>query len=492
MDCARLLTEVEDQQAVGGFLEDEAASLYAALATEFRPEMQRLHGQPNRRSQMESVYLRSDAITGKPLNDGFHFAQTEVNNFGRPYGEGLNSYTGASLRMVSGSFAGYLRAEVQHAGTELPVSSEAHGVIALADFTQSAQLGPVANLSRGRVLDAYVSVSIRNSQISFGRQSLWWGPGKGGSMLWSDNAEPITMFHWDRIRPIRLPSIAGLLGPIRGQFFIGRLEGQQFVHSDNQTTGQPGVAYSDYPFIHGEKVSFKPTQNFEFSVSRAVIFGGPEFPVTFSSFWRSMVSTSTAGGTADPGDRQSAFDASYRVPGLRDWPTVYIDTFTDDQPFPLAYPRDSAWSPGVYLPKLPHLPKLDVRAEGFLTPPRAIFPGFYYFNVRYLSGYTNNRQLIGSWIGREGSGLELWGTLWFSPRVSLQGSYRAMSANPEFLRGGDLHDATLASDLRPEREWSVHLLGQFERWKFPLLFTNVSGNMMVSAQLTWSPDPGSL
>ena len=81
-------------------------------------------------------------------------------------------------------------------------------------------------------------------------------------MLWSDNAEPITMLRLDRVRPLKLPSIAGLLGPIRGQFFIGRMEGQQFVHSDNQTTGKPGVSYPDQPFIHGENVSFKPTQNF--------------------------------------------------------------------------------------------------------------------------------------------------------------------------------------------------------------------------------------
>jgi len=145
---------------------------------------------------------------------------------------------------------------------------------------------------------------------------------------------------------------------------------------------------------------------------------------------------------------------------------------------------DSASSPGLYLPKL------DVRAEDFFTPPRAIFPGFYYFNVGYPSGYTNNRQLVGSWIGREGSGLDLWGTWWFSPRVSLQGNYRAMSANPQFLRAGDLHDATLVSDLRLGREWLVHLSDQFGRWRFPLLLPNASGDMMASAQLTWSPAPG--
>jgi hypothetical protein len=486
LDCARLVSEAGEIQVRDGF-DDEATEIYAALRTEFLPELANIDDGRNLDAQIESVYIRTDGIMGKSLNDGFHFAQTEVNNFGRPYGEGLNSYDGSSLSAVDGRVAAYVRFEFQRAGTAISVPPAAQAAIATADFTQTAQLGPAADLARGRLLDAYASFGFDNYQFSIGKQSMWWGPGKGGPLLWSDNAEPITMARLDRIRPLEIPIVSRFLGPIRGQFFFGRLEGQQFVHSDNQTTGEPGVAYPDQPFIHGQKLSFKPSENFEFSVSRTVIFGGPEFPVTFSSFWRSFASTSTENGKTDPGDRRAAFDASYRIPGLRDRLTVYVDTFTDDEFFPLAYPRHSAWSPGFYLPQLPHLPKLDFRAEGFLSPQNLLFPGFYYFNVRYLSGYTNNRQLIGSWIGREGDGLQLWSSWWFSPRSSVQASYRSQNASSQFLRGGDLHDMTLASDTPLGRDWSIHLSGQYERWRFPLLFTNPSSNFTVSAQLTWSP-----
>jgi len=487
MDCARLLTEMEQLKFDRGF-DDETTTFYSELTTEFAPELRRLEGRSNIGTALESVYFRADAIAGKTIDDGYHFAQTETNNFGRPYGEGMNSYTGTSLRATAGPFAAYIRVEVQQAGTQAVVSPAAQAAIALADFTLAAPLSPASNLTRGRLLDAYVSATFSNFQLSFGKQSLWWGPGKGGPLLWSNNAEPITMLRLDRIRPLKLPSFLGLLGPIRGQFFVGRLDGQQFVHANNQTLGQPGISYADQPFVHGEKISFKPTQNFEFGVSRTVIWGGPGSPVTLNSFGRSLFSWSTSAGSTDPGDRRSAFDFSYRVPHLRDWLTVYADTFTDDQPFPLAYPKDSAWSAGIYVPKLPKLEKLDFRAEGYFAPSRFYFPGFYYFNVHYLSGYTNNRQLIGSWIGREGNGLQLWTTWWFSPRTSLQASYRQMSANPQFLRGGNLHDLTLKSEMRLGREWSVLLQGQFERWRFPLLFSNSSANLTASAQLTWTPE----
>ena len=86
------------------------------------------------------------------------------------------------------------------------------------------------------------------------------------------------MLRYDRVQPIILPSFLGLLGAIRMQLFVGRLSGAQFVQADSRIIGSPGVALGDQPFLHGEKFSFKPTKNFEFSVSRTVIFGGPVRP----------------------------------------------------------------------------------------------------------------------------------------------------------------------------------------------------------------------
>jgi Capsule assembly protein Wzi len=213
------------------------------------------------------------------------------------------------------------------------------------------------------------------------------------------------MLRYDRVRPFVLPDFLRLLGPIRVQLFLGRLAGAQFVQAEGRIIGRPGVALSDQPFIHGQKVSFKPTENFEFGVSRTVLFGGAGAPVTTHTFLRSVFSTSTGNEQNDPGDRRVAFDAQYRIPGLRNCLTGYFDGFSDDQPFPVAYPTESVWLFGFFLRCVPGLPHVTIRAEGLLSPHRDLaFPGFFYFNVHYLSGYTNNRQLMGSWIEREGDG----------------------------------------------------------------------------------------
>jgi hypothetical protein len=493
MECARLVSEVADLTA-----DDEsdttAVALYRSLASEFALELRRQEGSPNSGMQIESIYSQMISISGLPLTDGYHFARTIENNFGRPYGAGANWYSGAALRAQAGWLAFYVRGEYQSSGTVPTLSPEAQAAIAQADFTPATAQGPPSTVSSFRLLDAYVAVTFKNNQLSFGQQSLWWGPSYGGPMLYSDNAAPIPMLRYDRVRPFKLPSFLGALGPMRLQFFIGRLRGQQFVnipipgHPDaSQIVGHAGLSLNPQPYIHGLKLSLNPTPNLEVSFSRTVIFGGPGFPVTAASFWRSVVSTqSTNSVNGDPGDRRVAFDFSYRIPGIRDWLTLYLDGFADDEAFPVAYPTHSAWSPGIYLPKLPHLRKLDFRAEGAVTPSR-LFPGFFYFNVHYLSGYTNERNLMGSWVGRQGKGFQLWSTYWLSPRNTLQVNYRDMWIDHSFLQGGWLRDLGVNANIALGRDFTLQASAQYERWNFPLLSASKAGNTTTSLQVSYAP-----
>ncbi len=484
MECARLLTEAEDQGA--GEAEALVQQLYRGLSSEFVLELQRLEGAtPNKGVQLESAYTRFTGISGQPLIDGYHFSQTLTNDFGRPYGEGANWYAGGATRAVAGPFAFYVRAEYQNSSPTPAVPLAAQNAIAQADFTPTAAAGPVTGYAKGRLLDAYASVDFKNNQLSFGTQSLWWGPTFSSPLLFSDNALPIPMLRYDRVKPFKLPSFLGVLGPIRMQYFIGQLSGQQFVKTST-VVGESGKSLNPQPYIHGGKISFKPTANFEFSVSRTVIFGGPGFPVTLGTFWRSVFSANGSNGSDDPGDRRAAFDVQYRIPGLRNWLTLYCDSFADDEAFPPAYPTHSAWAPGIYLPKIPHLAKVDFRAEGAVTPER-LFPGFFYFNVHYLSGYTNDRQLIASWIGRQGSGFQIWSTYWMSARNKIQASYRGAWVDRSFLQGGWVKDASVQTEFSLRPDISLQASVQYERWSFPLLSTSRMTNVASSIQITYAP-----
>jgi hypothetical protein len=381
-----------------------------------------------------------------------------------------------------------VRGEFQRVPLEAAPAATIQQALAAADFTSASPLGPPSGFMRARWLDANVSYTFSNNQITFGKQTLWWGPARSGATLFSNNAEPVTMLRYDRVYPLMLPGSLKLLGPMRMQFLVGRLAGAQFVQADNRVIGNPGVALKDQPFIHGEKVSFKPTENFEFSVSRTVIFAGEGAPLTIHTFLRSIFSLSGGAEQSDPGDRRVAVDATYRIPGLRKCLTGYVDGFSDDQPFPPIYPTESAWISGFFLRCIPELPRLTIRAEGLLSPHRDLaFPGFFYFNVHYLSGYTNNRQLAGSWIGREGDGEQIWTTWNLSPRSSIEASFRGTTVNREFLQGGALRDFSAAANLQLHHEWTLRLEDQAEWWRFPLLSSTPKRNDEFTIQLSYMP-----
>jgi hypothetical protein len=332
------------------------------------------------------------------------------------------------------------------------------------------------NVNQFRLLDSYVALNLKNNQISFGKQSMWWGPGYGGALMFTDNAEPFYMLRWTQGHPFQLPGPLRILGPMRTEAFIGRLDGHQFPNQ---------------PYIDGQKISFKPTENLELGFSKMTVFGGGGVPLGWRNFWKSVASAGdhnaqTAG--QDPGDRRGGFDFSYRIPGLRNWLTFYSDSLVDDEPSPLSAPRRAAFNPGIYLAKAPGLPKLDFRAEYALTDinvGQSVDGHFFYTNSVYRDSHTNKGNLLGSWIGREGKGLQAWSTYWFSPRNNIQLGYRNAHVAKDFLGGGSLNDITTRADWLFRGNLGMSAYVQYEWWEFPLLAPNRQSNLTASMQLTY-------
>jgi len=84
LECARQVKEASDRIAEDEAEQSEAARLYGALEKEFSHEITLLAGGDNAELRLESAYMRSTEIVGKPLTDGDHFGQTIVNDYGRP------------------------------------------------------------------------------------------------------------------------------------------------------------------------------------------------------------------------------------------------------------------------------------------------------------------------------------------------------------------------------------------------------------------------
>ena len=498
LECARQISEagdrVADDQGNG-----QAAAIYHDLQREFANELNWLGGGDNAEFRVESAYTRATEIVGKPLTDSYHFGQTIINDFGRPEEQGFNNVTGLSGWVSDGPFTAYIRSEYQHSPSAPALPLTAREAISLADFSHSIvpapfpvpPATPTPAISRGRLLDAYVAMNAADWQLSYGKQSLWWGPDEGGGMMLSDNADPLTMFRLNRVTPFKLPSFLGVLGPMRAEFFIGQYSGYEFMFTPMGLVGQYGQSLKPQPIVHGERFSFKPTPNFEFGLSRTTDYGGPGYPLTWHTFLRSVFSTDqTIPGAADkPGSRRSGVDFSYR---MRNSLLFYADGFTEhDTISPLIGPDVAAWLGGIYIPRLPRLSRMDFRAEGVYTDPPIggnVGSGFFYYNPTWISGYVNSGHLMGNWVGREGQGVQAWSSYWLTPRDKLQFEFRHLKVSHEFIpNGGTLADASIRADLWARSSFSLSASVQYEAWTFPVIAPTRQSNVTSSIQLTFWP-----
>jgi hypothetical protein len=494
-ECTRLLSEAADRVDGGPV---EAQKTYQLLKTEFKEELEGQSTGSPFRGRLESVYTRSTEIAGEPLSlaDGFTFGQTLVNDFGRPYERGFNSVTGFSAWTTSGRWVGYVRGEYQQSPSAPNLPEAARLIVAKGNAFPEPPATPTPSIGQFQLLDAYVGLNLNNWQVTFGQQSLSWGNGNGGSLDFSNNAPPIKMFRINRITPLELPHFLRWLGPMRSEFFFGQLTGHQFILNSSGVVGQYGKFLDPQPFIDGQLISFKPTPNFEFAFFRTTIYGGPGYPLTFHTLVRSLFSTGNdkPGGLSKPGNRTSGLNFSYRLPGLRNWLTLYGDGYTDDEFSPIAYADVSAWHAGLYLSRFPGVSRLDLRAEGVYTDipggTSAITknPGTFYENSTWLNGYTNNGDLIGSWVGRGGQGAQAWSNYWFSPRNRLQFYFRHQKVSQQFIPGGgSLTDAGLRTDYCLRSNLSLSVSVQHERWFFPVIHTNPVSNVTASIGIVFEP-----
>jgi hypothetical protein len=502
---------IEDAQDYIDPTTDEAEALYDALRHELDKDMVGPCYVLRGKARAESGYTVLRGISGTPLRDSFHLGQSIVNDYGRPYANGFNSYTGASGYASAGRFVFYARGELQTAPSSTGYSTALAQTLSDVDlipyidpttnlpYNQATiPRGPVPSATYGRWLELYVSALVLNHEISFGKQDNWLGPGVGGGMAYSNNADNIYSFRINRIEPLHIPWLLYVTGPFRYDFMVGPLQGH---------------IYPNAPWVHAEQISFRPTQNLEFGFERTVIWGGKDHvPITIHSFLKSFFSLQNVTAEEkfsrdDPGARFGAFNFSWRLPFLRNWLTLYTDSEVHDDVSPIDAPRRASWRPGLYLSHVPGLPKLDVRAEAVYTdPPVATSDGgrFMYWEVVQKQGYTNKGMLFGDWVGREGKGGQGWITYHLSGNEWVQVGVRNHKTAKDFIPGSTtetipgtntlIEGGTTLNDInfqvvkRIGKTFEINGNFDYGQWKAPIYSPGSHTVTTTTVQLTWYPE----
>jgi membrane-associated phospholipid phosphatase len=493
IECARLTEEVGNNlieadrvepTQKGGEGNDSAASLYELLHSEFAHELAVRDGEPNQSIKVDSVYTRVMSISGPILTDAMNFGgQTVSYDFGRPFERGTNVIAGTSASATEGPFAFYARVEYQHSPAAPSLPENALQFISSNDQVPLGSGQTIATVNRADLLEGYVSFSHSGWQVSAGKQAISWGVGEGGSLLLSDNAEPLSMIRVTRVIPMELPGFLRVLGQFRTEQFISRVNG--------------GV-YTPHPLMYGQKLSFDVTSFLEVGIARTGMLGrGADAiggdPFTTSNFLKNFfgIAISKAHGIA--GEDRSSIDFNLDVPGLNHRVTLYSEFFSNVVPFYFADPPDAAYRAGMFLPSLPHLHRVDMRFESTSTeaPIFTLPTGGYifYWDIKYHGGYVNDGELMGNTVGRKGRAFQNWTTIHLSDRNQIQFTVTDRQVDPRFVPGGGLwQDYGVSYELRRKSGFYAKTGVQYEHIQhFPLLFPGSVNNVTTSLEIGFSP-----
>jgi len=237
-----------------------------------------------------------------------------------------------------------------------------------------------------QLLEGRAALGLGPVEISFGRQSLWWGQGSHGSLVLTNNAEPLDMLRLTNPNPVLLPWILEYLGPFRFDVFWSRLENDRVVAK---------------PYFAGLRFDFKPLPWFELGASRTVILGGEGRPSIGWDEFLTILGGKNLNGGADTSNSLAALDLRLKIPFLAG-SEFYGELGGEDEANHF-FSKDS-WIIGAYLPWLEPTGRFSLRIEyADLSSP------VWYRHTQYRSGYTFEGKIMGHHVG--GAGKDIYSEL---------------------------------------------------------------------------------
>lgn len=246
-----------------------------------------------------------------------------------------------------------------------------------------------------RTQHATATFGLGPFNVSVGRDSLWWGQGRHGSLVLTNNAKPLDMVRLTNPTPLLLPWVFEYLGPFRFDAFWSRLDD----YVANADTGR-----GDDPYFAGMRLNFKPLPWLEIGASRAVIFGGDDIDVGTSDFLTILGGKNLEG--EDTSNSVAAVDARLRLPFL--WGAeVYGEMGGEDEAG--GWISNRAWLAGLYLPRLEPTGRLSLRLEhADLSHIDSNSPPWYRHGT-FRSGYIHDGKILGHHVG--GAATDTYGEL---------------------------------------------------------------------------------
>jgi len=268
-----------------------------------------------------------------------------------------------------------------------------------------------------RLLDTSLEVGYRYFAVQAGKLSTWYGPGRHGALLFTNNAAPYSGVRIHNPEPIPMPGGFRFLGNVQYDFFAARMEKkEQFSHS----------------ILVGTRLAARPAGWLEIGFSRALHYGGEGRDDGISEFFTDYFGNNESSGRSNS---LSSFDITLTLPFAFQPMQVYWERGVDDNSHLgrmfVPWSDVGANILGLYFPRALRFSRLDLRIEYADTYSGDAKDDNWYADPVYPHQYRGN--ILGHAMGGSSRDWFVESHYYFLPATYAEASYEKVLHD-----GGDL------------------------------------------------------
>lgn len=252
-----------------------------------------------------------------------------------------------------------------------------------------------------RVNEAYARFVMGNMNLTIGRENLWMGAGREGTLLFSNNAKPLDMIRLSTVQPFRFhPYFHNILDAIFGamdiDFFLGRLHEYDTIKREDGTFG------SGNPKLIGMQMTIRPFDAFSLGIYRTAMYGGGGRDEGVKTFFKALFpfgQSENTGTPNEPGDQKAGANLEVYLPNAWQPLKLYGEWAGEDSAG--SWPSRDSYLTGVVLADTAGIEGLMASYE-YLKMLEG-FGNYWYNHHIYQDGYTNDGMLMGHYNGGTGT-----------------------------------------------------------------------------------------
>jgi len=262
-----------------------------------------------------------------------------------------------------------------------------------------------------RVGETAIETGLPSAALQFGKIATWYGPGRLGALLFTNNAQSYPGVRLHNPVPIPVPGFFSFLGNVQYDLFLARLEEDRPIPN---------------PLLFGMRLAARPSRYLELGLSRSMIYGGEGHDGGLSAWWDAFKGENTN----DAGDKGlvnqiAGFDVTLMLPFPSQPVQAYLEMAGEDQAHllgtPIPSPSKFAYVTGVFLPTLFGSAANDLRIEWARNHWRGNGPAWYGHSASG-GGYahTYRSRVLGHPMGNDAQNLSVQGRHFFLPSTYIE------------------------------------------------------------------------